>query len=148
MFAAAGTGFARARAVAEISDNVRELIRRRATSMDHIEILMRLYEAGGEPLTVTDVERGARLGPETVARSLSELVSSGLIARDAASNTYRYAAPASDRATVDELSALYHQRPVTLVKLVYAQPPSPVKSFADAFRLRDDEDPSRGGGTS
>jgi hypothetical protein len=148
MFSVTGTGFAGARAVAEISESVRELIRRRATSMDHIEVLMRLYEAGGEPLTATDVERGARLGPETVARCLSELITSNLVVHDAPSNAYRYAAPSADRATVDELSALYHQRPVTLVKLVYAQPPNPVKSFADAFRIRDDEGPPQGGGRS
>jgi hypothetical protein len=79
---------------------------------------------------------------------LSELISSNLVVHDAPSNTYRYAAPNADRAAVDELSALYHQRPVTLVKLVYAQPPNPVKSFADAFRIRDDEGSSGDGGTS
>ena len=134
--------------MAEISDNVRELIRRRVTSMDHVEVLMRLYESDGQPLTLRQVERAARLGPQTVARCATDLVNGGLAAHDPASSTYRYTATQADRATVDELSALYHQRPVTLVKLVYAQPPNPVKSFADAFRIRDDEPGSGGGGTS
>lgn len=109
---------------------------------------MRLYEASGEPLTSMELERGARLGPQTVARCAQELVNARLVSHDPASSSYRYAPPNIDRATVDELSALYHQRPVTLVKLVYAQPPNPVKSFADAFRLRDDESSSGGGGNS
>lgn len=117
--------------------------------MDHVEVLMRLYEAGGEPLTSQELERGARLGPETVARAVADLVSARLVSHDPAAGSYRYAPPTVDRATVDELSALYHQRPVTLVKLVYAQPPNPVKSFADAFRLRDeDDDAGRAGGQS
>lgn len=110
--------------------------------MDHVEVLMRLYEAGGQPLTSQELERGARLGPQTVARCATELVHARLASHDPASDSYRYAAPNVDKPTVDELSSLYHQRPVTLVKLVYAQPPSPVKSFADAFRLRDDDGPS------
>ena len=134
--------------MAEISETVRELIRRRVTSMDHVEVLMRLYEAGGEPLTSLELERGARLGPQTVGRCAAELVNARLVSHDPAGDSYRYAPPNVDRATVDELSSLYHQRPVTLVRLVYAQPPNPVKSFADAFRLRDDEPESGGGGNT
>jgi RIO-like serine/threonine protein kinase len=134
--------------VVEISENVRELIRRRVTSMDHVEVLMRLYESKGETLSAQELERAARLGPQTVERCASDLVSARLASRDPASDSYRFAATQPDQATVDELSALYHQRPVTLVKLVYAQPPNPVKSFADAFRLRDDEDQSEGGDKS
>lgn len=106
---------------------------------------MRLYEAGGEPLTSQELERGARLGPETIGRCATALANARLVSHDPASDSYRYAPPNIDRATVDELSALYHQRPVTLVKLVYAQPPNPVKSFADAFRLRDDDGESGSG---
>lgn len=126
----------------EISDNVRELIRRRVTSMDHIEVLMRLYEASGEPLTTQELERGARLGPQTVARCAMDLVHAKLASHDPASSSFRYAPSNAERTVIDELSALYNQRPVTLVKLVYAQPPNPVKSFADAFRIRGDEEKS------
>ena len=101
---------------------------------------MRLYEAAGEPLDLTAIQRTARLGPQTTAKVLADLVSAGLVAHEPASNSYRYSALGGDRATIDTLVALYHQRPVTLVKLVYAQPPSPVTSFADAFRLRERKD--------
>ena len=105
---------------------------------------MRLFEANGEPMTAQELERGARLGPETVARCGADLVNARLISHEPASNSYRYTALNVDRPIVEELSTLYHQRPVTLVKMVYAQPPSPVKSFADAFRLRDDDRPGGG----
>ena len=114
--------------------------------MDHVEVLMRLFEANGEPMSAMELERGARLGPQTVARCAADLVNARLVTHDAASDAYRYTAPSIDRPTVEELSALYHQRPVTLVKMVYAQPPSPVRSFADAFRLRDED--NSGGGQS
>ena len=100
---------------------------------------MRLFEAKGQPLTLDELQRTTRLGPVTVERAAKDLVTAHLAAHDAAAGTYSFVVSnAADRDTVTELAALYHQRPVTLVRLVYAQPPSPVKSFADAFRLRHD----------
>jgi hypothetical protein len=109
--------------------------------MDHIEVLMRLHEAAGAPVPRAEVERTSRLGPQTVERALADLVRTGLATHDAAADAFRYA-PTSpqDEPAVEALSVLYHQRPVTLVKLVYSQPSGPVKSFADAFRLRGRED--------
>jgi DNA-binding IclR family transcriptional regulator len=105
--------------------------------MDHIEVLMRLVNHEGSPLTGDEVVRETRLGAREVGLALDDLVTSGLAALDSATGTYRYAPRgAEDRAAVESLAALYHQRPVTLVKLVYEQPPAPVKSFAEAFRLR------------
>lgn len=126
--------------MAEISDRVRELIRRRLPGMDHVEVLMRLVEAHGEPVSVDELCTRSRLGPETTLRCAEHLVGARLASHDAAARAYAYSADATDRAAVAELSVLYHQRPVTLVKLVYQQPPSPVTSFADAFRLRDPEE--------
>src|SRR5688500_20340795 len=98
---------------------------------------MRLLEAGGTSLTPIELERTARLGPETTASVLADLVKAGLAAHDAPSGSFSYApATREDRAAVDALATMYHQRPVTLVKLVYRQPPSAVQSFSDAFRLR------------
>ena len=51
--------------------------------MDHVEVLMRLYEAHGEPVTLHELERGARLGPQTVARCATELVGAQLATHDA-----------------------------------------------------------------
>ena len=98
---------------------------------------MRLVEAEGADLRSDEVVHQTRLGAMEVARALDDLVTSGLATRDSASGSFRYAPRgANDQATVVALATLYHQRPVTLVKLVYEQPPAPVKSFADAFRLR------------
>lgn len=105
--------------------------------MDHIEVLMRLFDAEGAALTRAKVEELSRLGTRTVSRALDDLVTSGLAAADQAAGSFRLSPRGpGDRATIEALAALYHQRPVTLVKLVYTQPPSAVQSFSDAFRLR------------
>lgn len=110
--------------------------------MDHVEVLMRLYEADGTALAPMDIERDARLTPQIVERALADLVATGLARRDAAANAYLFApGGAVERRAVEALGVMYHTRPVTLVKLIYSQPPAPVKSFADAFRLRDEPAP-------
>ena len=84
-----------------------------------------------------EVQAATRLGPETVRRSLEHLTRSGLLRHDSAADTWRYSGGSvEDRRAVDALSIMYHQRPVTLVKLIYEQPPTPLKLFSDAFRLR------------
>jgi hypothetical protein len=129
--------------VSDITQDVRTLIRERLVSMDHVEVLMRLRDAAPDLVTVPQLERSTRLGPKTVARCLADLVHGGLARQEPASNAFAYAVQTPrDTAAVDELATLYNQRPVTLVKLIYEQPPTAVKSFADAFRLRDDTDES------
>jgi len=106
--------------------------------MDHVEVLMRLFDANETMLTPPQLERATRFGPETVARALADLVVGGLVRQEPASNAYAYAPRSTrDREAVEALAAMYHQRPVTLVRMIYEQPPTAVKSFADAFRLRD-----------
>jgi hypothetical protein len=125
--------------VSDVTQDVRTLIRERLVSMDHVEVLMRLRDAAPEPVTAPQLERSTRLGPKTIARCLAELVHGGLVRQEPASNAFAYAVQTPrDSAAVDELATLYTQRPVTLVKLIYEQPPTAVKLFADAFRLRDD----------
>lgn len=108
--------------------------------MDHVEVLMRLHGSPDTPLTTREVETASRLGPETTRNSLQHLVREGLARHDPASDTYSFApGTAAERRAVDALSVMYHQRPVTLVKLIYEQPPTPLKLFSDAFRLRKED---------
>ena len=109
--------------------------------MDHIEILMRLHASPDAPLTAREVETASRLGPETTRKSLQHLVREGLVRHDPAGDNYSFAPPTvAERRAVDALSVMYHQRPVTLVKLIYEQPATPIKLFSDAFRLRKEEE--------
>jgi DNA-binding IclR family transcriptional regulator len=109
--------------------------------MDHVEVLMRLHASPDMPMSVREVEVASRLGPETTRKSLQHLAQVGLARHDPAADSYVFAPPSlTDRRAVDALSVMYHQRPVTLVKLIYEQPPAPLKLFADAFRLRENKD--------
>lgn len=104
---------------------------------------MRLHQRPDQAFTFDDLLRLAHLDLKTLDRVAAELVASGLArdTRSADGRTLQYAARSvDDRRDVDALAQLYHQRPVTLVRLVYEQPSTPLRSFADAFRVRRDKD--------
>lgn len=108
--------------------------------MDHLEILMRLHEQADHAFTRAELQRLCHVDEKTVTRCLADLRGTELV-RQTGADSYQYGPrTVADRQDVDGLALMYHQRPVTLVKLVYEQPSTPAKSFADAFRLRDDRE--------
>jgi len=77
--------------------------------------------------------------PEAVTRHLAALQARGLLAAESreAGAEYRYGQNTPELAAlVDRLLQLYRERPVTMIKLVYARAKDPLRTFADAFRLR------------
>jgi hypothetical protein len=124
----------------DIPAEVRRLVRERVGTMDHVEVLMRLHASPDAPLTAAAIDASSRLGMATVQRSLDHLARAGLARHDPGSNLWQLQASGEDRRAVDALSIMYHQRPVSLVKLVYEQPPAPLKLFSDAFRLRKEDE--------
>jgi hypothetical protein len=117
---------------------VRQLIARHLATMEQVDVLLLLVRAGGEWRTADEIRSELRLDAKGVAaRTFDELCAARLIEDDGGNPVrYRYApADPRDRAAVDLLALAYNERPVTLVRAIYARP-TPAQSFADAFRLR------------
>lgn len=123
-----------------VSADVREMVRKRVTSMDHVEVIVGLRGAGEAGMTETQLRTATRLDSAQLARAVRDLLRADIIALDAAAGCYRYQPRSdADRATLESIMQLYHQKPVTLVKLIYSMPSVTIDAFADAFRLREDE---------
>jgi hypothetical protein len=104
--------------------------------MDHVEVLMRLHEAAGNPVPASELQRVTHLEDRTFATAVTDLVKGHLITVDA--DAFRIdPATSTDRKAVDAMALVYHQQPLNLAKLVYEQPSEPLKTFSDAFRIRD-----------
>ena len=117
---------------------VRQLIARHLATMEQVDVLLLLARAGGQWRTTEEIRSELRLDEKGVtARTFDELRVAGLIEQDGGVPVrYRYApSDARDRAAVELLALAYNERPVTLVRAIYARP-TPAQSFADAFRLR------------
>jgi hypothetical protein len=107
--------------------------------MDHVEVLMRLHEAAGNPVAMSELQRMTHLDARAVEIVVADLLQARLITRDA--DAYR-SDPTThqDRFAVNALALTYHQQPLNLAKLVYEQPSKSLTAFSDAFRLRQPKD--------
>ena len=110
------------------------------SSMDHVEVVVRLSDTPGSGMTEQELRSATRLEPKQLFAALDDLVGAGLLRFDGAARTWHYdPRSAEHRTAVESLARLYHQRPVTLVKLIYSMPSRSIATFADAFRLREDK---------
>lgn len=117
---------------------VRQLIARHLATMEQVDVLLLLARTPEQWRTGEQIRTDLRIDEQGVAaRTFSELSAAGLIETDGATlPCYRYApSNARDKAAVELLALAYNERPVTLVRAIYARP-TPAQSFADAFRLR------------
>ena len=100
---------------------VRALLRGAVTTMAHVEALLLIRRAHPEPCLVAEVASAAHIATLPAARRcLEELATGGLVAAEG-HDGYRYApADADTLAAVDALARTYDEKPVTLVRAIYA----------------------------
>jgi hypothetical protein len=128
--------------VEELPPEVRDLVARRLQGMEEVEVLL-LLASESAALSVSEIRERLRLPASSLPMaSVDRLVANDLLAEETVrgERRFRYAPATSElRRAVQLLGVAYNQRPVTLIRLVYHRP-SPAQSFADAFRVRKDDD--------
>jgi hypothetical protein len=126
----------------ELPEEVRLLIRSSIPTMDALEILILLVRSRDQYWTAEAIVGELRHDPDAgpaVARCLALFGAGGLLAQgDGSSVVYRPATPEL-AASVASLVQAYNERPVTLIRTLYAIADSrKIQAFADAFRIRKD----------
>ncbi len=127
-------------AEAQIPDEVRRLVAEHIPTAEMLEIVLLLAREPGRGWTADEVSRRVFTVPAAAVASLEGLVARGLAASDTAADpSYRFA-PATDelRRQVEALSEAYRVSRVAVIQLVFQKPADPLRSFADAFRMRRD----------
>lgn len=122
------------------SDEFFRSLRAAVPTVDAAELLLLLH---GEPQrwwaaqeAASALALGARLSEADVARYLGVFQASGLIAVGPDKRVQYRPASAALEANARTLAQAYRERPVTLIRVIYALRGSRIQSFADAFRLR------------
>ncbi|HEU4323822.1 MAG TPA: hypothetical protein VFS21_11800 [Roseiflexaceae bacterium] len=125
---------------ADIPDEVRSFVAQRIDSAELLETLLLVHSDPDREWTPDQVARSIYTVPAGATRRLEQLVEMGLAASNGAANpAYRYApSRAALAAQVDALAHAYRQARVAVINLIYNKPPDPLRSFADAFKLRKD----------
>jgi hypothetical protein len=126
-----------------LPEDVRLFLDAAIQSVDQLEILRLLGENPSRTWTAAELAPEIQASPEVVAQDLSALQARGLIAQEhgATGPVWRHGphTPELD-ARLGRFLQLYRERPVSMIKAVYNRPPDALRSFADAFRLRKQED--------
>jgi hypothetical protein len=126
------------RLASNLSPELQAFIQQRLPTLEQIEIVLLLRSDVARSWTAPEVASTLGTPPESAAMRLFLLASSGLIVFEAAGvPRYRYNAsdPEVDR-SLAELSEVYSSDRPAVAALIGAPPPDPIRSFADAFKLK------------
>lgn len=87
--------------------------------------------------TIEELSDHLRSSARSVGLRLGSLVGHGLVAREGMS--FRYAASPADDSLVKQLGAVYEERRSSVIDQIFTDR-DPMRSFADAFRIREKGD--------
>jgi hypothetical protein len=123
----------------EFPDDVQRFLSEHISSVAQLEVLLLLRSQREREWSPADVAQALYTTPEVVAEQLDELRRRGLLAVNEGESHYRYWPVSPDLDTqVDALAVTYRERRVAVITYIYSQPLDKVRTFADAFRLRQD----------
>lgn len=125
-----------------ISARVQDFIARHIESVVQLEILLLLREGAGREFCPHQVAEELKIAPSWAGPHLRVLADRGMLARTEGKDPhYRYAPNTVElRSAIDELAQNYAERRVSVTALIFSRPPTPLREFSDAFRLRRDND--------
>ncbi len=126
----------------DLPEEVRRLIADHIDSVEQLEILLLLYQHPERTWSAEAVARELRVAAISAGERLEDMAFAGLLARkDGKPVEYRYAPTNGALAdAVRGLSTAYSERRVTVINLIFSKPVDKIRTFADAFRLRKDDD--------
>jgi hypothetical protein len=124
---------------ADFTDEFCRFIQSTIPSVEAAELLIQLAGRPDSALSpgaaVAGLAPGVPLTEAQAAALLESFAARGLVSR--AGSEFRYAPATSElRGHAEMLAQAYNQRPVTLIRIIYALRDSRIQSFAEAFRLR------------
>jgi hypothetical protein len=120
-----------------ISEELERFIRERLPSVEQVEIVLLLRGDHSRAWSAPEVANSLGTPPEPTAMRLFLLASNGLLAFEVAGlPRYRYAADAAMDAKIAELAEIYLNRPAALEGILDGAARDPLRSFADAFKLK------------
>lgn len=126
----------------EIPSYVAEFIGNHVDSVELIDVLLLLKRHRGQEWTAEEVSRRLHTSPQSAANRLQALRSSGIAAGEdgAPGTTYRYAPrDGTLERAVNGLEEAYGSRRTTVINLIFSKPSEKIRTFADAFRIREDK---------
>ena len=124
-------------AQAGITPEVQRFIAETIEAAEQLDILLLLHRNRDRSYTAMEVSQAVFTVPASATMRLEGLVARGLLSSSGGADPRYQYAPNSEAIAgrVDELADIYQKDRVGVIKLIFARPPDPAQTFADAFRL-------------
>lgn len=122
----------------EFPSDVQRFIEQNIESLAQLEALLLLRNEPERQWEASEVGKALYVPPEMADALLAEFIKRGF-ASATPPDAVRYAYQTIDAETddlIDRLAAIYRERRVAVISLIYSKPLNKVQTFADAFRLR------------
>lgn len=118
---------------------VRSLIATCIGSLEQLEVLLWIHGHKEADWTAVEISDQLRTNPYSARVRLENLEAKGLIARGTRPDAWRWqpTRPEMD-AAVALLRRSYEEKRYTVIEMVFASPPDPLRELADAFRIGKD----------
>ena len=126
---------------ADFSDEFCRFVQAAIPTVDAAELLLVLADRPEHGWTVADALEALRVSGVTstqadLGRHLEALRAVGLVSAEADGRFHYRPGSAAVEKNVLTLAKAYEERPVTLIRMIYALRDARITTFADAFRLR------------
>lgn len=121
----------------EFTDAFRTFVNKYITSVEQIEVLLILFANPDREWSIHEISAILRSSPLSITSRLEALEQSGLARGDG--EGYRYASSGGSHEMVEMLQDEYGARRFSVIELVFSRPDA-ARSFADAFRFKDEND--------
>lgn len=123
----------------DFSDDFCRFLQTSVAAVETAEILLYLRRNAARAHSAREIAAGLKPGTTMseaeVEKAVEVLRSRDLVAVDAQRQArFQPAEPLKEH--VESLAAAYRERPVTLIRMIYALRDTKIKTFADAFRIK------------
>jgi hypothetical protein len=126
----------------EFSNDLKQFVAQHVESLAQLETMLLLHRDAQRQWTCVELARELYLSPDVCQTIVLDLERRRLAVRDETGERFRYAAVDAhvDR-LVAQLADVYRDRRVAVITEIYSRPLNKVQTFADAFRLRQEDPP-------
>lgn len=123
--------------MADLPEDVERFIAEHVDNIEQLEILLLLRSQPARAFEPAEVTAELRLGPASAPQRLADLTARGFLAASADPPRYTFAPDHGDKERViSDLAHCYAERRVAVITQIFSPRSDPVRSFADAFKLR------------
>ena len=121
-----------------IPEHLTAFLRANIKSVWALDLLVLIKTSPHRSFTVNALNDRLRASPSLVEEILATFIRQGIVTAEP-DGGYRYAPAGSEvDAAVSELTRLYAERPMAVIKEILSAPNEKIHSFVDAFRLKKD----------